>query len=90
MTIEIRESWPSGPSREWSEERESGSQVHCANGGFAGMYVCQGCGARTVGVYLVGDKWTCADCKEGNRVKNPQPPQLRASADRRRRVIRGV
>lgn len=66
---EVRAAWPGGPSRLWSAARRSQSQIALATGGYGGLYVCQGCGRSTVGVYrvMVGSdgtqQWVCGDCR---------------------------
>ena len=67
--------WPDGPTRLWSLIRCNGAHMPQHNGGFAGNYVCQGCGEPVVGVYRVihrvevARNWICATCRDRERTK---------------------
>jgi len=76
--IEVRESWPSGPLREFAKirpHRTWGLHYDDAEYPWAGSYVCGQCKETTQGVHQVpvaakaqprtpGNGWICAGCKE--------------------------
>ena len=72
--ITVRESWPSGPLREFAKIRPHGSwglSFAEAEWPWAGAYVCGQCKETTEGVYAVkntsttaGIGWLCASFKE--------------------------
>lgn len=85
MAVIIRESWPGGPLRQWSE-RPNGGWIPCATGGHNGQYVCYVCKEPVMGLYMVENKWLCSNCKPTGR-GGAIPQGLR---DYQRRVKQGV
>ncbi len=80
IAAEVRVMWPGGPSRRWSAVKCSEASLQYGeDGGYAGSYVCQGCGEPTVGVYDVPGRleqrpqvartWVCAECRTSLKPK---------------------
>ncbi len=68
----LERAWPGGPLRV------------CGTGnGKPSVYACEGCRARSGGVYRVlhvvsrAETWLCASCKESRTVRKAQPEALR-------------
>ena len=64
---EIRQMWPNGPSRIWSQTKGSMADLRYEPDGFVGSYVCQGCNQPVAGVYRsgtskTGENWLCGGC----------------------------
>lgn len=57
----IRQMWPEGPLRQFSETpfRTWGKTAN----GYAAQYVCADCGKAVVGVYKVDSRYVCSGCK---------------------------
>ena len=72
--ITVRESWPSGPLREFAKVRPHGHwglSFDETEWPWAGSYVCGQCKETIEGIYAVKSKattagigWLCAACKE--------------------------
>lgn len=82
VEAEVRVMWPGGPSRQWSKTRCSEAPMpYGESDGYAGSYVCQGCGVPTVGVQRVicraqtASRWLCAGCRD-------EKPQRAESTER--------
>jgi DNA-directed RNA polymerase subunit RPC12/RpoP len=59
--ILVKEMWPNGPLREFSETHPKGRWLAYATGGFVGQYICSKC-ARRASKGLVGPRYQCGPC----------------------------
>ena len=76
---EHRVMWNNGPTRRFSETRNSLAPMPYDIGGFVGNYVCQECDAPCQGVYLAkagterARQWICGDCRNAEISHNAKP-----------------
>ena len=71
VRAQVRVMWAGGPSRRWSKTRCSEATMpYGENDGYAGNYVCQGCGVPTCAIQRVirgvqeASRWLCAECRD--------------------------
>jgi hypothetical protein len=80
---EVRVMWPNGPSRRWAQAKIPGASMPLDSGGYAGNYVCQGCGRSCDGVYAPNSsskhagKWICGGCRNAEIAENATPREKR-------------
>ena len=69
--IEIRQMWPGGPLRRFSEKRPGPQWILLDGGGYANNYVCAQCRKDVKGVHRTPDGWLCGECRRNAQI-NPQ------------------
>jgi hypothetical protein len=66
---EIKQMWPGGPLRQYSNQRPASNWIPYDGVGYVGSYVCNSCGKVTSGVYQTLEGWMCAEHRDNIQIQ---------------------
>ena len=65
VETEAKRMWPGGPLRRFSPDKRFASSIALESGGYAGAYICDGCGKAHEGIYGPSPSGCfCSGCRD--------------------------